>query len=51
MLTATFPTGTTVFTGTIFGTTLTLQVPQQNGQIENYVLKPGSAADYDRRSA
>jgi hypothetical protein len=51
LLTATFPTGTTVFTGTIFGTTLTLQVPKQNGQIENYVLRPGAAADYDQRSA
>ncbi|MFF4518915.1 hypothetical protein [Streptomyces mirabilis] len=46
VLSATFPTGTT-----IFGTTLTLQVPQQNGQIENYVLRPGTAADYDQRSA
>ena len=51
VLSATFPTGTTIFTGTLFGTTLTLQVPQQNGQIENYVLRPGTAADYDQRSA
>ncbi|MFG2260235.1 hypothetical protein [Streptomyces mirabilis] len=51
VLSANFPTGTTIFTGTLFGTTLTPQVPQQNGQIENYVLRPGTAADYDQRSA
>ncbi|GAA5014839.1 hypothetical protein [Streptomyces siamensis] len=41
--------GSTVFNGTLDGNILTLQVPQQNGQIEDYVLKPGTVDDYNQR--
>jgi hypothetical protein len=35
------------FVGTIKGTTLTMQFPQQNGTVESYVFQPGSASDYN----
>ncbi|MFF1625251.1 hypothetical protein, partial [Streptomyces sp. NPDC058272] len=44
-----FTLGSTVFNGTLDGNTLTLQVPQQNGQIEDYVLNPGTLDDYNQR--
>ncbi|RVU28866.1 hypothetical protein EOT10_03120 [Streptomyces antnestii] len=47
-LTASFALGSTVFNGTLNGSTLTLQVPQANGQIEDYVLKPGTVDDYNQ---
>ncbi|MFD4563950.1 hypothetical protein ACFWOX_05900 [Streptomyces sp. NPDC058467] len=48
-LKASFTLGSTVLNGTLDGNTLTLQVPQQNGQIEDYVLKPGTVDDYNQR--
>ncbi|MGW7529985.1 hypothetical protein [Streptomyces sp. NPDC054783] len=48
-LTVKFTLGSTVLNGTLDGDTLTLQVPQSDGQIEDYVLKPGSVDDYNQR--
>ncbi|MFI9810171.1 hypothetical protein ACIHEJ_38765 [Streptomyces sp. NPDC052301] len=50
-LTAKFTLGSTVINGTLNGDTLTLQVPQSNGQIEDYTLRPGSVDDYNQRVA
>lgn len=47
-LNVSFTLGSTVFNGTLNGSTLTLQVPQPNGQIEDYVLKPGTVAEYNQ---
>ncbi|MGW3208324.1 hypothetical protein [Streptomyces sp. NPDC001135] len=46
-----FTLGSTVINGTLNGDTLTLQVPQPNGQIEDYALQPGSVDDYNQRVA
>lgn len=48
-LTAAFPLGSTTYNGTLDGSTLTLQVPEQNGQIQDYTLKPGTVDDYNQR--
>ncbi|MER6075586.1 hypothetical protein ABT187_43815 [Streptomyces sp. NPDC001817] len=50
-LTVKFGLGSTVINGTLTSDTLILQVPQSNGQIEDYVLKPGSVDDYNQRVA
>ncbi|AOR29721.1 hypothetical protein BFF78_00180 [Streptomyces fodineus] len=50
-LTVKFGLGSTVINGTLNGDTLTLQVPQSNGQIEDYVLKPGGVDEYNQRVA
>ncbi|MEU1458954.1 hypothetical protein [Streptomyces avermitilis] len=50
-LTVKLTLGSTVIAGTLDGDALTLQVPQSNGQIEDYVLKPGSVDDYNQRVA
>ncbi|MEU6557063.1 hypothetical protein ABZ915_43500 [Streptomyces sp. NPDC046915] len=50
-LTVKFTLGTTVLNGTLDGDALTLQVPQSDGQIEDYVLKPGSVDDYNQHVA
>lgn len=47
-LNVSFTLGSTVFNGTLNGSTLTLQVPQSNGQIEGYALKPGTVDDYNQ---
>ncbi len=48
-LTVDFELGHTALKGTLSGSTLTLQAPQPDGQIEDYVLKPHDVAYYNQR--
>lgn len=43
--------GDTALKGTLHGTTLTVRAPQSDGTLEDYVFKPGTAADYSQRVA
>ncbi|MFG5720311.1 hypothetical protein [Streptomyces murinus] len=47
-LTVDFEIGGTALKGTLSGSTLTLQAPQPDGQIEDYVLTPHDVAYYNR---
>ncbi|WP_043668287.1 hypothetical protein [Streptomyces xylophagus] len=47
-LTVDFEVGGTALKGTLSGSTLTLQAPQPDGQIEDYVLKPHDVAYYNQ---
>ncbi|MFE8950055.1 hypothetical protein [Streptomyces sp. NPDC007856] len=48
-LTVDFEVGGTALKGTLSGGTLTLQAPQPDGQIEDYILKPHDVDYYNRR--
>ena len=48
-LTVDFEVGGTALKGTLSGSTLTLQAPQTDGQIEDYVLKPHDVSYYNQR--
>jgi hypothetical protein len=47
-LTVDFEIGGTALKGALSGSTLTLQAPQPDGQIEDYVLKPHDVAYYNQ---
>ncbi|MER6374853.1 hypothetical protein ABT255_42325 [Streptomyces mirabilis] len=48
-LTVDFEIGGTALKGTLNGSTLTLQAPQPDGHIEDYVLKPHNVDYYNQR--
>lgn len=48
-LTLGFGFGDTALKGTLDGTTLTLRAPQEDGRIEDYVMKPNSVDYYNQR--